>query len=132
MMKPPSKTILCKAASEEGHPVTLKQLTAVSFTYQDDNQIICPVCLKALSNASPMAALISCGHICCQECVNTFVNDTTISKDIANETVERVGSRCPKCDEKVTSVLKVSRDGTGFSAAGGNVLLKKYTNVAVI
>lgn len=127
-MKPPSKVILCKAVSEQGHPVTLKQLTAIKFTYQADDQIVCPVCMKALGNATPMSALISCGHVCCGECTKSFVE--IHSK--ADDATEKAENHCPKCEERVTNILQVCRDGTGFAAGGGNVLLSKYSSAAIL
>lgn len=108
----PDNKIYCLHGSVK-HTVTLKKLVPVEFYLisgtDEAKQPGCPACRKALKNGMEMAALIPCGHIFCLECTPKDEN-----------------SSCLICETVVKSKASLSKEGTGFVAAGGTVEIVKY------
>jgi len=96
------------------HRVTLKGLIPVHFTViSSPDEAGCGACRRALNNGVDMSALIPCGHVFCTACL---LNDDAEKKDV---------KRCPMCEGAVEKRAGLAREGTGFAAAGGSVLLSK-------
>lgn len=114
---------LCQAA-HPAHPLSLKQLTSLTFTEDDSDPsvpagqrgCICPVCRKGLSNNTRMYALRPCGHVICLTCYETLVLPTAKPQCAHCDVVLDKGSK---------AALELKREGTGY-AAGGVAEAKRF------
>lgn len=107
----PDKKIYCLHGTEK-HTVSLKKLAPVQFQLlpgQEPRRPGCPACHKAFKNGMEMVAVTPCGHIFCQECAPTGKEPS-----------------CLVCETPVEGSVSLSKEGTGFAAAGGTVELVKY------
>ncbi|KAE8209487.1 hypothetical protein CF327_g6533 [Tilletia walkeri] len=135
---------LCRAGSEKGHKLKMKNLIDIKFARiqgddkvdesskgNDKQQAVCPSCKKGLSNSSKLFVVRGCGDVICSRCVDTILRpsfsskatDETKSKTTAKGEAEKVS--CPACDKPLASstsldqsVLALDREGTGYAAAG--------------
>ncbi|KND03892.1 uncharacterized protein SPPG_01346 [Spizellomyces punctatus DAOM BR117] len=115
IIQAPKMETVC-TASEKHHPVTVKKLVEVKFTLAKGNedQYICPACLKTFTNGSKIVVLKTCGHTFCKGCCSRFVKPT------------RKCHQCEvKCKEK--DIVELSGEGTGFVGSGGKVESSKAT-----
>ncbi|MBW0554388.1 hypothetical protein O181_094103 [Austropuccinia psidii MF-1] len=112
---------LCHVSNRSGenraHPIKLSDLLTVRFDLDvpigsstKSGLKCCAGCHKALSKNTKLAALKPCGHVVCLVCVKTLVQP--------NPSNPSFDDRCPKCDELVTRVIELEREGTGFAAGG--------------
>ncbi|KAI9098103.1 hypothetical protein DFS34DRAFT_97544 [Phlyctochytrium arcticum] len=113
----PKKETMC-TAEEIHHPVSIKKLIPLKFTTAkgDEEQYVCPACLKTMTNGSKIVVLKNCGHVLCKTCCGKFVRPT---------------KKCHQCEVKCKDrdIIEFQSDGTGFSSGGGKVESSK-TNVA--
>src|SRR5437870_4140756 len=75
-MKKPSGKIKCPAGN---HSIRLKQLHSVEWTPAvagSEVKFVCPVCSKAITNATTSILLTHCGHVCCKMCWGKIVKDS--------------------------------------------------------
>ncbi|CAD6939509.1 unnamed protein product [Tilletia controversa] len=148
---------LCRAGSEKGHKLKMKNLIDVKFARlqdgdkadgpakgNDKGQAICPSCKKGLSNSSKLFVVRSCGDVICSRCVDTILKPSFPSNAAgadgskaaaAKKTDGEAGtSSCPACDKPLASstsldlaILALDREGTGFAAAGNAEAKKQGT-----
>ncbi|KAH8997922.1 hypothetical protein EDB92DRAFT_2024754 [Lactarius akahatsu] len=120
------------------HPIALKNLIAVNFTWQphssrsqstdstpvngsapeqkdEERDAMCPSCKKGLSNSVRIYVLKSCSHVTCKTCTDTLV---------------RPANQCVVCDKQLAAsdILELKREGTGY--AGGGMAETKKRGVA--
>ncbi|KAJ2759473.1 hypothetical protein IWQ56_004728 [Coemansia nantahalensis] len=110
--KAPAPSVQCLAGAE-AHPLRLKELVEVRFRTAANGDRLCPSCDRALRNSSKVDVLAPCGHAICHRCVSTFV----------------LGSgACFVCQHKVSAkdVIRIDSEGTGFAAAGGQMVATRY------
>lgn len=113
---PPSNEIkmqtMCNA-SDPAHPLLMKHLTPVSFSFtasssKESNSkqtCICPSCQKELSNTTRIFLMKPCHHVVCKTCTDSLVKPS---------------SQCVVCDKKLASkeIIELVREGTGFASGG--------------
>ncbi|KAJ1898968.1 hypothetical protein LPJ66_002412 [Kickxella alabastrina] len=111
MADPSSRTVQCHASLP--HSLKLKSLVAVQFRSDAKGNKLCPSCDKELLNSSKVDVLRPCGHALCHRCVGNFVEPTGV---------------CFVCQVKVKAgdVIRLDSEGTGFSAAGGQMVATRY------
>ncbi|KAH9159893.1 hypothetical protein EDB89DRAFT_2044160 [Lactarius sanguifluus] len=110
------------------HPIALKNLIAVNFTWQphssrsqstdstpvnggaperkdEERDAMCPSCKKGLSNSVRIYVLKSCSHVTCKTCTDTLV---------------RPANQCVVCDKQLAAsdILELKREGTGYAGGG--------------
>lgn len=110
------------------HPIALKNLISVSFTYhnaaagpsrssestpaeaaentkKEDRKPICPSCKKHLSNSVLMFVMKPCAHVTCKTCTDSLV---------------RPAKQCVVCDKQLKDkdIVELKREGTGFAGGG--------------
>ncbi len=107
----PDTKVCCKAESNTVHHISLKQLQSITFVLSEDDEHICPVCLKTLKNGILLTSCMPCGHVLCNDCYSTVL--TADGNNL-----------CSKCETVIESSIDLAKEGTGF-AAGGNVLVTK-------
>lgn len=97
-------------AGNPAHPLTLKTLIPVNFSYQSASDKggqttpICPSCKKALSNNILIYVMKPCGHVTCKTCCDSLV---------------RPSKQCVVCDKDIgDEIMELKREGTGFAAGG--------------
>ncbi|KAH9022161.1 hypothetical protein EDB85DRAFT_1997073 [Lactarius pseudohatsudake] len=103
------------------HPIALKNLIAVNFTWQphssrsqstdstpvnggapeqkdEERDAMCPSCKKGLSNSVRIYVLKSCSHVTCKTCTDTLV---------------RPANQCVVCDKQLAAsdILELKREG---------------------
>lgn len=84
------------------HPLSLKLLLDISFSFADRKEI-CPVCCKELSNNVDPAVLSACGHVICKSC---------------SSNMKELEDSCLVCDKKHKGFIAIETEGTGFSSKG--------------
>jgi hypothetical protein len=110
-MEKPDTKIYCLHGTKK-HTVTLKKLVPIKFQLlsgEEPRRSGCPACRKAFKNGMTMAAVIPCGHIFCTDC-----------------SPKGDESSCLVCETVVHDTALLSKEGTGFAAAGGTVEIVKY------
>ncbi|KNZ79284.1 Nitric oxide synthase-interacting like protein [Termitomyces sp. J132] len=110
------------------HPIALKHLIPVKFSYHDpnsgpsrsmastpaeseektrkeDSEPMCPSCKKHLSNNILMFVMKPCAHVTCKTCTDSLV---------------RPAKQCIVCDKvlKEKDIVELKREGTGFAGGG--------------
>ncbi|TPX62635.1 hypothetical protein PhCBS80983_g00261 [Powellomyces hirtus] len=115
VVQAPKLETMC-TATETPHSVSIKKLIDVKFTSAkgDPTQLVCPACLKTLTNGSKIVVLKNCGHVLCKGCCGKFVRPT---------------HKCHICDTrcKDRDIIQFNGEGTGFSSGGGKVESSKTT-----
>ncbi|KAI8055464.1 hypothetical protein BDF22DRAFT_742051 [Syncephalis plumigaleata] len=127
-----SKTQPTCTGSSPPHPIGIKKLIPVKFTYLTDKQernpddddnvttaeerrqsAVCPSCSKSLTNSMKLILSKQCGHVLCSGCVDKFVKPS---------------KQCFVCEKKCKDkdMVTLKSEGTGFAAGGGKVQVTKY------
>ncbi|KAJ2711590.1 hypothetical protein H4R19_003173 [Coemansia spiralis] len=110
--KAPTQPVQCLAGAE-AHRLRLKALVEVRFRTAANGDRLCPSCDRALRNSTKIDVLAPCGHAICHRCMSTFVLGA---------------GACFVCQHKVSSkdVIRIDSEGTGFAAAGGQMVATRY------
>jgi nitric oxide synthase-interacting protein len=62
---------------EHQHNLSLKKLTPVIFSKQENGGCICPVCVKSFKNGVSITILKPCGHAICKGCTKDLITEGT-------------------------------------------------------
>lgn len=128
---------------EPAHPLSLKNLVPVQFTFlerkstaqsvastpaststvsdnakpkgEDNAEAICPSCKKTLSNSIIMFLMKPCSHVVCKTCTESLI---------------RPSKQCVVCDKELgeKDIIELKREGTGF--AGGGIAETRKSGIA--
>ncbi|KAI8376022.1 uncharacterized protein BYT42DRAFT_614809 [Radiomyces spectabilis] len=113
-IKPIQTQAMCHAA-KEAHPVSLKSLIEVKFQAEEGNKdkLVCPACLKSLSNSIKFSVLRNCGHVICNHCIDMFVKKS---------------KKCYVCEAKAKSkdIVDMRPEGTGFVSGSTAAMAEKW------
>lgn len=104
-IKEPERRVLCNA-SMPPHPLTLKKLYPIIFTFKE-GEPACPSCLKGLCSVPNSIACIPCGHVFCSNCAKEC-------------------TQCMVCGWKAEETIMITGEGTGKAASNANVISTRY------
>ncbi|MES1919205.1 hypothetical protein MHBO_001068 [Bonamia ostreae] len=93
------------------HQISFKKLAKISFLLKN-GEIWCKICDRKINNNCQTVALVDCGHVFCQKCVEKALKNSKI---------------CIECEEKFKKYQKLEKGGSGFAAHGNNIEAKKYS-----
>ncbi|PHH73455.1 hypothetical protein CDD83_4748 [Cordyceps sp. RAO-2017] len=123
------------------HSISMQKLVAIHFKEEDGSKnetkrLICPSCLKTLSNSSNPVMAEQCGHVFCMPCIKLLAKST-----LDFVTSAKTPTTCFVCDTPLAPItfwdlagallspglVTLRSEGTGFSARGSNTVIKAST-----